>query len=947
MVTVARGNAAGATLGGGAVRSEQTGPAPSGRADDLAAVHGFLDDAAADGGTLLLVGEAGSGKTFLLDAVAEDAECRGAGVLRAAGADFEADAAFATLCQLLVDLTDQFDVLSDVHRRAVRFACGFGAQAEPDRLVLCTAVLVLLRHAAQTRPLVLVVDNLAAADRASVEVLGFVGRRLAGSHTALLLATRTDAAGHFTYPGLRVHELGPLDDLSAAGLLDEHYPDLPPAVRRQVLTHAQGNPLSVIELAKALGQDGVGVRRGWQRLMGNGRLRALFESQIADLPAGTRRILLLAVLEGNGDLRALAPALGGRGGLADLAPAEDARLVLVDPVSRRLVFRHPLARAAIIQLSTASERRSAHRALGAAQDCPDRRAWYLAESAMAPDEAVASQLEGYTSRALARGDAVGAVAALARSADLTPEPRTRARRLAAAAYLASHVTGELDTAARQLAEARRYDPQVQDESLHAVVAAAYVLFYTGGDPDTPHRLLVTALTKHPEPWRPDDAELVEAMLGLLHICVAGATPEMWEPYYALLARFGPAPPPRLHLVTAMAADPVRTAGAAVGDLTEAVRSLQRETDPSQVLAVAVAAFFADRLEDCREPVLRIVRDGQRGGAAGAAIKVLTCLCLDGFLTGRWDEACAMAADGIELIRTHRYAMAEWYFLVGQALVAAARGDERTVRMLTDTVDRWAVPRRNLAAERLTCYARSLAALGQGDYETAYRHASAISPAGELASHVGQALWVCLDLVEAAVRTNRATQAAVHAAALRDAGISEISPRLALLAAAAQALTAPDDEAGDRFEEALAVPGTHRWPFDLARVHLLYGEWLRRSRAKWPAREHLTAALQTFEHLQARPWAARAAAELEATSLSTRRSQLPSGAPLTPQEREITNLAAAGLTNKQVGERLRLSHRTVATHLHNAFRKLDVVSRAGLRDALAAMDEGWMGGRTDP
>jgi DNA-binding CsgD family transcriptional regulator len=929
------------------VRSEQPGPAPAGRVDDLAAVHGFLNEAAVDGGALLLVGEAGSGKTLLLDAVAKDSEDRGARVVRAAGADFEADAAFATLCQLLVDLADQFDVLSDVHRRAVHFASGFGAQAEPERLVLCTAVLVLLRHAARTRPLVLVVDNLATVDRASVEVLGFVGRRLAGSHTALLLATRTDAAGRFTYPGLRVHELGPLDDLSAAGLLDEHYPDLPPAVRRQVLTHAEGNPLSVIELAKALGQDGVGVRRGWQRLMENGRLRALVESQIADLPAGTRRILLLAVLEGNGDLRALAPALGGDGELADLAPAEDARLVLVDPVSRRLVFRHPLARAAVFQLSTASERRSAHRALGAAQDCPDRRAWHLAESAMAPDETIASQLEGYTSRALARGDAVGAVTALTRSADLTPDLRTRARRLAAAAYLACHVTGELDKAARRLADARRYDPQVLEESLHAVVAAALVLFYAGGDPDTPHRLLVTAMENHPEPWSADDAELVEAMLGLFSTCIAGATAEMWAPYHALLARFGSAPPPQLRLLTALAADPARTAAAAVGELTQAVRSLRRETDPYQVLAVAVAAFFGDEMEDCREPVLRIVRDGQGGGAVGPAIKLLMRLCLDGFLTGRWDETLTMAADGIELIRTHRYAMAEWYFLVGQALVAAARGDAHTVRTLTDTVDRWAVPRRNVAAGRLTCYARSLAALGQGDYEAAYRHASTISPAGELASHVGQALWVCLDLVEAAVRTNRPAQAAAHAAALRVAGIAAISPRLALLTAAAQALTAPDHEAGDQFEEALAVPGTHRWPFDLARVHLLYGEWLRRSRAKWPAREHLSAALRTFEQLQARPWAARAAAELEATSLSTSRSHQASRGPLTPQEREITNLAAAGLTNKQVGERLRLSHRTVATHLHNVFRKLEVVSRAGLRDALAAMDEGWTGGRSHP
>jgi DNA-binding CsgD family transcriptional regulator len=232
--------------------------------------------------------------------------------------------------------------------------------------------------------------------------------------------------------------------------------------------------------------------------------------------------------------------------------------------------------------------------------------------------------------------------------------------------------------------------------------------------------------------------------------------------------------------------------------------------------------------------------------------------------------------------------------------------------------------------------RVLAALGQGDFEGAYQHAAAISPPGVFASHVPLALWVAMDLVEAAVRTGRHAEAAAHVTAISDAGIAALSPRLALLATASQAIAEPDDIAPRLFEEALAIPGADRFPFDLGRVRLCYGERLRRARATTEARIQLTAALEIFERLGARPWATRAAGELRAAGRTDPRTAQRNPESLTPQELEIAELAAAGLTNKQIGQRLFLSHRTVGAHLYQIFPKLGVAARAALRDALASL-----------
>ncbi len=615
-------------------------------------------------------------------------------------------------------------------------------------------------------------------------------------------------------------------------------------------------------------------------------------------------------------------------------PAERARLVHVDEHSRRLIFRHPLVSATVVELSSSSERRRAHRLLAEALvEQPERRAWHLAEATIEPDEAVASLLEQTARRLLGRGDAVAAVAAMLRSADLSPRGADRGRRLAEAAYLGANVTGELRSAPQLLADARNADTEAGG-SLEAAVATANLLINGEGDVDTAHRLLVGAIESRSGRSDPTDTALLEALNTLLFICYfGGGRQELWAPFHAAVARLKPAPV-LLALCAVLFVDPTRVTPGALDELDALIARLHEETDPDRIVWIGRAAFFVDRSEGCRESHWRVVRDAREGGAVASGIVALAHLSLGGFSTGRWDEAQAMAEEGLELCDAHGYRLLEWPMWFTLALLAAGRGDEGTARSLSGDMIRWAAPRR---ARTVVLYARHvelLIALGHGEYEQAYEQAAALSPPGVLDSYVPFGLWATLDLVEAAVHTDRHAEAIVHVEAMRTANMGRLSPRLALLAGASEALVALEEDAADLFERALGISGVERWPFELARVRLAYGEHLRRDQAIGEARTQLTAALETFDGLGARPWAARAGNELRATGLSTPHD---GGGPesLTPQEHEIAMLAATGLTNKQIGQRLFLSHRTVGAHLYRVFPKLGIRSRAALRDALGS------------
>jgi len=496
-------------------------------------------------------------------------------------------------------------------------------------------------------------------------------------------------------------------------------------------------------------------------------------------------------------------------------------LVRVSEYTGRLVFRHPLTRSAIVEMSRSGDRRRAHRALAdhlAGQ--PELQAWHLAAAAAGPDEKAADLLEQAADQLIRRGDATGAVTALLRAADLSPDGPGRSRRLTAAAYAGATVTMEVSGVPRLLATARRADPG-PGGSLPAAVTAAHLLLNGDGDIDTAHRLLAEAIDAEAEPCHASGDTMIQALQTLMAVCYNGGRAELWPAFDEAISRLAPHVPADLLLLRQTLADPARTAASALGDLDTAIRSLPDEMDHWRIMTISAAALFPDRLAGCREALLRVVRDGLAGGAVTPAVSALTNLSFDDLMAGRWDQAQQLADEGLELASASNYRLTVWLFHHRKGFLAAARGDLDTAQALADEIIQWAAPRGAGLAEAHARHLGVLAALAQGDFENAYQRAAAISPPGMLASHVPLALWVAMDLVEAAVRTGRREQAAAHVTAIRNAGIAALSPRLALLATASEAIAAPDDIAPGLFVTALAVPGADRFPFDLGRVLLAY------------------------------------------------------------------------------------------------------------------------------
>lgn len=913
------------------------GAALVGREAELQRIDAFLKGISAVGAALLICGEPGVGKTALLAAAASRAASAGVPVLHATAVQFEAQTSFSGLRQLFHPVLSELDALSPLHEEVLTVALGQGSGPAPAHDAVAGASLALLTRMTRERAVLLIVDDLQWMDAGSALVLGFVARRLLGTKVGLLCAERPGTDSFFDRTGSAVRVLEPLTDQAADTLLVSRYPALAPRVRRRLMAEARGNPLALLELPVALSDS---QRTASEALPGHvpltSRLQAAFASRIDALTAVTRYLLLLAALEGTGDLHVLQQAVAGRCSLKHLGPAERARLIRIDDRTGRLTFRHPLTRSAVVDLSTSDQRRNAHRALARPlADQPERQAWHLGQATVAPDEEVAALLELAARSMSRRGDGTVAIASLLRAADLSPEGGQRARRLAEAAYLGANFTGALHDVPRLLDGARRAAPG--PESLIAAVAGSAYLLNGSGDIDTAHRLLSSAVSLQREPYDPQDPTLVEALHTLLLVCFFSGRPDPWQSMDAALERFT-ADPGILAVTRATFADPARCAPHCLERLDAAVAELAYESDPVHIVRTGIASAYVDRLGGCAEALRRVAEAGRKGEAVAPAIEALFLLGNHALLTGQWEQMNRLAHEGLVLCQDYGYPMLAWpgnYLLAARA---ALQGNYAAANALADAMDQWAGPRRAGAVRLYAAHARALAALGQGSFEEAYRQATIVSPAGVFPAFVPHALWLLMDLTEAAVRTGRRGEAQAHVAAARKAGLDALSPRLKMLLLASAGLSA-DSREDTWFERALAVPEAERWPFDLARIHLYYGEHLRRIRSNTLARHQLTVAADTFQRLGAFPWAGRAAQELRATGGHREGRSTLSGGPLTPQQTEVAQLAAAGFTNKEIAERLFLSPRTVSTHLYQIFPKLGVTSRAALRDALDQLKDG--------
>ncbi|MFC7360124.1 ATP-binding protein [Nocardioides astragali] len=908
-----------------------------GRDTSLAVIATFLEEVATSGAHLVVSGDPGIGKTSLLQASRDRATTAGIRVFAADAAQFDTRSSFGALRELLEPLWGYVAHLDAVHGGTLETGLA-GALGPPLRRgALGHAVLALLRQVAADGPVLLVLDDAQWVDPDTCDVVAFVARRLVGLRAGLLSATRFGSGSPLEDESLRHHRLAPLGEEESAILLDSAFPRLPAQVRERVLLEADGNPLALLELPHVLDTSSIG--RSPAKEPSAPAVLRLFGPRIRALPDRTREFLLLHALEGSGDLGLLAKGAEEPLGLS--APAENAGLVLVDEAAGRLRFRHPLVTTTVVELATEEERLRAHaRIAQALQRSPERRAWHLAAATSEPDETVATELELQFRDSSARGDVAGGLRLLQRAAELSPEPSERARRQVMGAFIEADVTGDLRSAARTLLDADDV-ASTGTQSLPATLAATYVLLNSECEVDTAHRLLREAINRHPGRDDPTDGVLEHALHSLLMMSWFGGRPAQWSPFLEAVERLGPGCPPLVDLVHRAFGDASHQGASALPLLTEVLRHVDAERDPLRITRIALACVYTDRMGECRQALRRVVDSGYDGGAVALSINALVSSCVDDWLTGQWDEALELVAEGVRLCEQHGYRRYS-VILAGyiDQLVRVARGDQEGGLRAAEEMAEWAEERGAGLTRSFAEHLFTLRSISLGDYETAYGHVTRIAPAGELAAYNPHALWVLFDLVESAMATGRAGAARQHVAAMREHRIDRISPRLRMVADGCAALASTGEEASNLFERALATPDGRRWPFDRARIQLAYGEHLHRCNDP-AARAWLTEATTTFGRLGARPWEARAAKVLRAsgTSVSPRVVTSQSGADvLSPREREIADLAAQGLSNREIGERLYLSHRSVGAALYRMFPKLGITTRAALAAALERLDQ---------
>jgi DNA-binding CsgD family transcriptional regulator len=902
-----------------------------GREGEQGRLAGFVT--AAGGGSLVLRGETGVGKSALLDLAAALAAGTGHEVVRAAGVEAEAELPFAGLHQFLYPLLPHAAGLDDVHRAVFDVVFGRSEGRPPSVMSLGIAVLDLLSLAASEQPLLLVLDDGHWLDASSTEVCGFVGRRLTGSSVKMLIALRSDVESRFDTAALPELAVSALSGPAAGELLDLRHPGLDAKTRRAVLDHARGNPLALLELPPYVSG---GIGRSAEELLALGsiplprRLQHVYGTRIDRLDPRVRAELLRGALDGVGAGAGAGRTHGARYRMRDADGAAAAGLLESDPVTGEFVFRHPLIRSTVVQMSTPNQRRAAHAELARVHaDDIERHAAHLAAATVDPDEEVAAALEAAAESATRRGGAVAAVSWLTRAAELSESPADRSRRLSDAAFVAGHAA--LLDQARQLVPA---DPVPgRPESGATVVTSAYVALYEDGDVRSSHRRVLAALEHLRTGERQESPEVVARLVNLaLAISQYAGDEATWERTREVMDGLGGLVPARSAIYRDAWSDVVRY-GRGVGERVERAFADPSRLEPWDVTRLAVAAYHVDTLSPYRPYLQRAVDREATTGAVANGMTMLHLIMLDRMAAGEWDEAERAGTRALELTTSHGHALFAHHSRAYLGLLAAMRGDLERARELQAVVDGWARPRGVGFLTQIADATGTAAALSEGDYEAAYLYAIGISPPGSFTHCAHQAPRTLLDLVEAAVHTGRGEQARRHALAAREAGLPDVSPRLALITWGALAMATGDEkEAAEMYARAEAQPAAATFPFELARIRLAHGTRLRHTQGPKAARHLLVRAAESFERLGASAWHERAQAELRASGVSARAS-LTSLEALTWQERRIADLAAGGLTNKEIGERMHLSPRTVSSHLYRVFPKLGITSRAALRDAL--------------
>jgi DNA-binding CsgD family transcriptional regulator len=905
----------------------------TGRRRESEALDGLLTAVRAGESRALVVrGEPGMGKTALLDYLVERASgCR---AVRAAGVQSEMELAFAGLHQLLAPMLDRLERLPDPQRDALRTAFGVTSGSAPDHFFVALAVLCLLSEVAEEQPLICVVDDEQWLDHASAQVLAFVARRLAAESVGLVFAARVpsdDLAGlpELVVEGLREGDAGALLDSVLPGPLDER-------VRDRIVAETHGNPLALLELPRGLTPAELAGGFGLPASVPlAGRIEERFGQRLDALPAETRHLLQLAAADPVGDPALVSRAAGRLAIGAEAAmPAVEAGLV---EFGERVRFRHPLVRSAAYRSASRQERQEVHRALAEVTDSetdPDRRAWHRAQATPAPDEDVADELKRSAGRAQARGGLAAAAAFLDRAAMLTPEPACRVQRLLAAARAkrdagaldaalgllvaveagpldavrtaeVEHLRGQIafdqqrvgDAARQLLSAARRLEPlnvaSARETHLEALGAALW-----DGDLDSRGGLMEAAEAARAAPPAPEPPRVVDVLLDAFAIRLtegyAAAAPTLTRALELFLA---------LDVGTDEAGRWLRLTGGRAGAL------------------VAIELWDA---EAWHALVARQVQFARDTGALVHLRLALNLLARSHTLAGELTAAAQLFEEDrllAEATRSPPGALTEM-------MLAAWRGQEGPASELIEATSRdaTAVPAARIAAS----YGSAVLYNGLGRHDAARDAAWRVFEQDQ----VGFGPFVVPELAEAASRTG--DEGLITAALEWLSERTRVTPADWALGieARVRALLSEGEVADSLYRESIDRLGGTRVRVELARTHLLYGEWLRRENRRVDAREQLRTAHEMFSAFGVEAFGERAARELRATGGTAPKRNVETRDELTGQEAQVARLARDGLSNAEIGTRLFISPRTVEYHLHKVFGKLDIHSRNQLHSALS-------------
>ncbi|MEO3927631.1 AAA family ATPase [Micromonosporaceae bacterium B7E4] len=888
-----------------------------GRAPEQAAISTLLDATAEGGAALVIRGMPGVGKSALLEWAAATAGDKFR-VLRTVGSVTEFGLPYAALHQVMRPILGHSNRLAARYRLALEVAFGRTSGASPDLYTVAMAALELLAEAAAGRPVLLLADDAQWMDPASQQALAFVARRVTADRIVLLATHRENETGFLQDPAVPAMGLAPLDAESAAVLLDSVAGALDAGTRTLLLDTACGNPLALLELPRAMGENS---SPNTDRLPLTARLESSFLARIGEFDAATTTTLEVAALSDADDVAeivAAAELLSGRDVTPSLDPAVTAGLIVVDGAAVR--FRHPLIQSAILQRLGPDRRRACHAALaGVLPDRPERSVWHRAAAALRPDTALAADLERHAEQAIKRGAPTNAVRALERAAQLSVDSRDKAARTYRAAALA-YAVGQPEHGERLR---RHYRDLVHNE--HDGLRYEWLNELADGDRGGELRINALVDLAGRATVVGDDMLATDLLRASALRCwnLAPGRP-VGKQVIAAADRLAVADAPTRAQMLAYCS-PFDSDGA-IRALIAELPSAARDTTTSYRLAHAAACAGAS---DVSEDLLTDAAERLRSeGHLHTLGRTLSLLAWSAMRRGNWSYAVTAADESTRLCAETRQPFWEASSLVAHAVVAALRGDFPSAEDLIADAD-GRNPRRFATIGAVTLIARAAVASGQGNYEQAFICLAQLHEPTNSAYHPAHALWSLASMAEAAAACGEAAAAYSLIERLPPEVRETTSPTGRMNLRFAAAVLAPDNESEQRFAEALATDMTI-WPYERYRLLFAFGRSLRRRRRVRESRGYLRKARDGFDSLGARPLAERVRAELRAAGERSESPVADTWDSLSPQEMQIASMVAQGLSNRDIAKILFISHRTVGSHLYRMFPKLGITSRGELQ-----------------